>query len=99
MIILYYDIRQQQYKQTFFSFFDFFEPPVFDDFIEEPLDAEGENFIEEALDIAIAHACHSAPGPDGIPYEAYKGSELALDILQEAGQALFEKRGVSSRGL
>ena len=37
---------------TFFSFFDFFPPVDLEDFIEDVLDAEGDNLIDEALDNA-----------------------------------------------
>ena len=37
---------------TFFSFFDFLVPVNFEDFIEDVLDAEGDNLIDEALDNA-----------------------------------------------
>ena len=37
---------------TFFSFFDFLVPVDLEDFIEDVLDAEGDNLIDEALDNA-----------------------------------------------
>ena len=37
---------------TFFSFFDFLVPVDLVDFIEDVLDAEGDNLIDEALDNA-----------------------------------------------
>ena len=37
---------------TFFSFLDFLVPVDFEDFIEDVLDAEGDNLIDEALDNA-----------------------------------------------
>ena len=41
---------------------------------------------DEAIDQACEYAAKSAPGPDGIPYEAYKSSELARSILKEAAR-------------
>ena len=37
---------------TFLSFFNFFGPLVLTDFMEEALEAEGEYFMEDVLDIA-----------------------------------------------
>eukprot|EP00975_Prorocentrum_lima_P058723 12314427-Prorocentrum_lima.AAC.1 len=41
------------------------------------------------LDNVCNHAGGSAPGPDGVPYEAYKHCQLARDLLQEMGNHLF----------
>eukprot|EP00969_Alexandrium_andersonii_P192683 8511669-Alexandrium_andersonii.AAC.1 len=45
---------------------------------------------EECVVQAIKAAGTSAPGVDGIPYEAYKKSAAAASILQAAAKTLYE---------
>ena len=46
---------------------------------------------KDAVSTAMRCAGNSAPGPDGIPYVAYKASGIAADILEEAAIELFLK--------
>merc|ERR1711954_100720 len=48
------------------------------------LPSAGPALSAERIADAIAHSGRSAPGPDGIPYEAYKRYAPATDILQDA---------------
>ena len=48
----YVPIWQWHLSLTFFSFLDFLVPVDFEDFIEDVLEAEGDNLIDEALDSA-----------------------------------------------
>ena len=47
-------------------------------------------FLESHVSDAIKYATHSAPGPDGIPYAAFKSTlELSTSILYNVGMAML----------
>eukprot|EP00974_Lingulodinium_polyedra_P034126 3282926-Lingulodinium_polyedra.AAC.1 len=47
----------------------------------------------ELVELAVKCAGNSAPGPDGIPYGAYKHSALVVDILKDVAAELVEGEG------
>ena len=45
----------------------------------------------DSVDIALSASGASAPGPDGIPYEAYSRCFISSQILKEAANEIFTK--------
>eukprot|EP00969_Alexandrium_andersonii_P184155 8136920-Alexandrium_andersonii.AAC.1 len=53
----------------------------------ETLPPDCPSWHKDCIEQAIKAAGSSAPGVDGIPYEAYKRVKAAVHILQEVAQA------------
>ena len=51
-------------------------------------------FLPEMVEMAVQCAGSSAPGRDGIPYEAYKGVKFAAYILTKVLKHMFDNGDV-----